>query len=170
MKKEFKLYNIILPIWLLYYFPVTWIVVLPANFLIDFLVTYLSLKHLKVNDVIPIIKKTIFKTWIFGFLADFIGGVLMFLTNFVEGSGGIYDWWYKNIISGIMMNPFTSIYSFIYVLFCIAVSSYFIYIFNMKFVFNNIEIEDDKKDKLSLYLAIFTAPIFFLIPSGLFMY
>ncbi|MDD6202367.1 MAG: hypothetical protein PUB13_05425 [Lachnospiraceae bacterium] len=36
MKKGITLYNIIFPIWLLWILPVTWVVVLLANFLIDF--------------------------------------------------------------------------------------------------------------------------------------
>ena len=65
-----------------------------------------------------------------------------------------------------MSNPFKSPYSFIYVLGCVLVSSWFIYYFNRKFVFNKIDMDDDIKHKVSLYLAIFTAPIFFLLPSG----
>jgi len=34
-KNQVKIYNLIFPIWLLWLIPATWIVVLPANFLID---------------------------------------------------------------------------------------------------------------------------------------
>ena len=32
---DVRLYNVLFPVWLLWFFPVTWIVVLPANFVID---------------------------------------------------------------------------------------------------------------------------------------
>ncbi len=168
MKKQFKLYNVFFPIWLLYFYPVLWIVILPINYLIDRLVTTLSLKHLKIENRKEIVKKTILKTWIFGFISDIIGGILMFIPNVLDldYNTKLYHWWYDNVTSGIMSNPFKSPYSFIYVLGCVLVSSWFIYYFNRKFVFNKIDMDDDIKHKVSLYLAIFTAPIFFLLPSG----
>ena len=47
LKKELKLYNVIFPIWFLWLVPITWIVVLPANFIIDLAVIVLTLKYLK---------------------------------------------------------------------------------------------------------------------------
>ena len=42
MGRGTKLYNLILPLWLLWIFPQTWLVVLPANFIVDLLVSALS--------------------------------------------------------------------------------------------------------------------------------
>ena len=53
MKKrtEFRMYNILLPIWLLPWIAVPlWLILIPANFGIDFLVTYLSLKHQNIPE------------------------------------------------------------------------------------------------------------------------
>lgn len=168
MKKEFKLYNVFFPIWFLYFYPAVWLITLPVNYLIDRLVTTLSLKHLKVENRKEIVKKTILKTWIFGFVADIIGGILMILPNVLQldYNSKLYHWWEENITSGIMLNPFKSPYSFLYVLGCVLVSSWFIYFFNKNFVFKKIDIDEEIKHKVSLYLAIFTAPIFFLLPSA----
>ena len=38
MKKEVRLYNVLLPVWLLWIFPQVWLVILPGNLLIDCLV------------------------------------------------------------------------------------------------------------------------------------
>lgn len=38
MKKDMKLYNVIFPIWMLFFLPPVRLVVLPANFVIDSLV------------------------------------------------------------------------------------------------------------------------------------
>lgn len=43
MKKQIRLYNIILPIWLLIVLPQVWLIVLPANLIIDGLVLLLTL-------------------------------------------------------------------------------------------------------------------------------
>ena len=72
-KNDVKLYNVIFPIWLLWLFPVTWIVVLPGNFIVDLLVVVLTMKWLKIKDIKGKTKSVILKVWVFGFLADFIG-------------------------------------------------------------------------------------------------
>ena len=46
--KPVKLYNAIFPIWILIIFPTTWLIVLPANFVIDLLVMLITLKCMKV--------------------------------------------------------------------------------------------------------------------------
>lgn len=38
MRKTVRLYNIILPVWLLWIFPQVWLVVLPGNLAVDTLV------------------------------------------------------------------------------------------------------------------------------------
>ena len=43
--KPVKLYNAIFPIWILIIFPTTWLIVLPANFVIDLLVMLITLMH-----------------------------------------------------------------------------------------------------------------------------
>ena len=47
MKKQIRLYNIILPIWLLIVLPQVWLIVLPANLTIDGLVLLLTLCCMK---------------------------------------------------------------------------------------------------------------------------
>ena len=59
-EKNIKLYNVIFPIWMLWLFPQTWLVVLPANFLVDLTVVALTMKCLKVNGIKSNVKSTIF--------------------------------------------------------------------------------------------------------------
>ena len=79
-KNDVKLYNVIFPIWLLWLFPVTWIVVLPGNFIVDLLVVVLTMKWLKITDIKRKTKSVVLKVWIFGFLADLIGTAGMFFS------------------------------------------------------------------------------------------
>ena len=47
MKKEVRLYNVLFPVWLLWLFPQIFLIVAPANLLVDCLVLTLALMGLK---------------------------------------------------------------------------------------------------------------------------
>ena len=64
-----RLYNLIFPIWMLIFIPMTWLIVLPANFLIDSLILLLSLFLFVKSNYWMIYKQTILKIWGFGFLS-----------------------------------------------------------------------------------------------------
>lgn len=165
-----KLYNIIFPIWLLWIIPITWIVVMPANFIIDLIVVVLTLKYLKVTDIKSKAKSVILKTWILGFVADFIGTVFMFLSNIIsfDTTTQFGRWWYNNITNAVAYFPFSSVYSILWITICLMITSAFIYIFNYKICFKKLEIQDTKKKKLALSVAIFTAPYLFYLPTAWF--
>ncbi len=166
-KNNFKLYNVIFPIWLLWLFPMTWIVVLPANFIIDLIVVVLTLRFLKVQNIKSITKPIILKVWIFGFVSDFIGTLLMLLSNIIDFdyNTSLGEWWYDNIKNAVSYNPYRSIYAVIWVRLCVAITAIAIYLFNYKLVLKKSSLEDSQKKKLALSLAIFTAPYTFLIPT-----
>ena len=171
-KNQTKLYNVILPIWLLVIFPFTWIIILPLNFLIDTLVLKLTMKYLKIEKIKKIYKMTIFKTWILGFLADFIGAALLLIAPFCLSErvndnstfGIIVD-----KLSQIMINPFDNIYSIVITIIAVIITAYFIYLFNYKFalkkVFTEGYLEDKDMRKIALSMAVFTAPYVFFLPA-----
>ena len=171
-KRQTKLYNLIFPIWLLWLFPLTWIVIFPANFLIDLTVVVVTLKVLKVNQIKDIAKKVIFKVWIFGFVSDFIGTVAMFSVNFVdmvvEYQTPLGEWWYKHLTNAVTYRPFENIYAVLWVSVCVLISGYFIYLFNYKVSFRKADLSETIKKKLALSLAVFTAPYLFYLPTSLF--
>ena len=169
-KKNVKLYNLIFPIWLLWLIPVTWIIVLPANFLIDFLVIVLTMKYMKIQDIKQKAKTVILRVWMFGFIADFLGTALMFLSNIIDFDykTQIGKWWYKNISNGVSYNPFDSIYAFLWVTGCVILTAFFIFLFNYKFCLKKSELSNNQRKKLALSLAIFTAPYLFYLPTALF--
>ena len=172
MKKDkIRVNNVIFPLWLLWIFPITWIIILPANFIIDLLVIIIAMKVLKIDDIKKIAKSTILKVWAVGFLADFIGMIPMFISNVVqfEETSFLGYWWNKNISIAVAFNPFDNIYAFIWVTVCVAVSAFCIYMFNYKISFKRVDIEDNKKRKLSLSLALITAPYLFYVPTMLFV-
>lgn len=168
MKKanDIKLYNVMFPLWMLVIFPITWLFIIPANFIIDSIVLLISIKCLKLDNMKAIYKKSILKVFLFGFLADFGGGVIMLISQFIPShSSG--SWWYTHIEKPVAYNAFDNIFSFIYVLIATALSAYLIYLFNYKISFKKLDIEIKKKKKLALSIAIFTAPYLFFYPSQL---
>lgn len=73
MRYSNRLYNLIFPIWMLLLFPMSWLFILPANFIIDSLVLLISLYLLKQSTIKIVYKQVILKIWGFGFLPDLIG-------------------------------------------------------------------------------------------------
>lgn len=169
-KNSIKLYNVIFPIWLLWLVPITWIIVLPANFLIDLLVVVLTMKYLKVEDIKRNAKAVILKVWIFGFIADFIGTIAMFMANIIDFNyeTQLGKWWYNNISNAVSYNPFESIYSILWVTVCVIITAFFIYLFNYKICLKKLNLDIIQKKKIALSLAIFTAPYLFYIPTSWF--
>lgn len=165
--QDTKLYNVIFPIWLIWLIPTTWIIVLPANFLIDLLVVVLTLKVLGVSEVRQTTKSVIIKVWLLGFVADFIGTAAMLLSNIInfDYQTALGEWWYKNLANAVSYNPFDSIYAFIWVTICVFITAACIYFFNYKISFKKVELTIDQKKKLALSLSIFTAPYLFYLPT-----
>ncbi len=62
-----KLYNIFFPIWILWLIPTTWLIVIPLNFILDFLVLFVSMKLIKIENPFVNSKKSIFRVFISGF-------------------------------------------------------------------------------------------------------
>ena len=169
-KKSIKLYNVIFPIWLLCLIPMTWVIVLPANFLIDLLVVVLTMKYLKVKEIKLNAKSVILKVWIFGFISDFIGTASMFIANVIDFNyeTPLGKWWYNNITNAVSYNPFESIYAILWVTTCVIITSFFIYLFNYKFCLKKSTLDSEQKKKVALSLAIFTAPYLFYLPTAWF--
>lgn len=169
-KKNVTLYNLIFPIWMLWLIPVTWLVVLPANFVIDLLVTLAAMKCLKVEQPWQKTKSVVVKVWLFGFASDFIGTALMFLSNLIDFGyeTALGKWWYQNITNAVAYDPFESVYAFLWVAVSVLLAGVCIYFFNQKFSFRNIELLPEQKRKIALVLAVVTAPYLFFLPTAWF--
>lgn len=169
MQNKTVLYNLLLPLWLLWILPITWIVILPGNFLIDLLVLVLTMKHLNISDKKQQAKKSILRIWLCGFVADFIGALGMLLAELIEFdySTTLGKWWNHNITNPVAFNAFSNIWSFLWVGVCVFISAFFIYLFNYRFCLNKTELEKEQKKKVALAMAVFTAPYLFYFPSDI---
>ena len=151
MKRDIKLYNVMFPIWMFYLLPtVLWLMILPVNFAVDTLVVLLVLSRLRIQNRREIWKKSILRVWLFGFLADFIGAAV------TMGLMLVCDKYF----SVSMAIP----YGQLLVLPGIALAGVFIYLLNRHFPFGKCGLEAETIRKLSLALALFTAPYTMLWP------
>lgn len=153
MKKNVRLYNMIFPIWLMFLWPTyLWLLILPANFLIDSLVVYLSSRHQLLPDRFSLWKKHILPIWLIGFFSDLMGAGLVFLIYIIlENYPGMPN---------LILFPGTTLVSIPGVL----LAGVLIYVLNRFFTFHKSGLDTKDVHKLCLYLAIFTAPYAFLIP------
>ena len=73
-----RLYNILFPVCLFYLLPTgVWLLILPANFLIDSAVLHFAMKRQAVPRPKEVWKHSIFRVWSIGFLCDLIGALLI---------------------------------------------------------------------------------------------
>lgn len=157
--KNNKMYNVMFPIWILFILPITWIIIIPANFLIDTIVLLIALKLLKVQKISKVYKSSILKIWIFGFIADIIGSIALLLTQLLPES------LYSSITKPVALNPFTSIWAVIIVLIAIFISGFIIYVLNSRFTFNKTKLSKKRIVQISLIFAVITAPWALLYPT-----
>lgn len=168
--KKVKLYNVIFPIWLLLFFPPVVFIALAGNFLIDTLVVIACFYAFKLvvdnNNLKIFYKKSIIKVWLFGFLADFIGAVILFILGILGDSFGIpYE-----LANAINYDPFSNILAVIIILFAMLVSAFFIFLFNYRIIFKELIKDTSTRLKVALTIAIVTMPWTFLLPTKWFYY
>ena len=162
-KTEIRLYTMIMPLWMIAAFiPQLWLIVLPANWLIDFLVLWLTMKFLKLERPGALAVRNVWLTWMFGFAADLVGGLLMIAPSLGMSVGK--DLFYYGI-TRVLNNPFYDIWSFLWTTFGVVVTAVLIFIYNRYIVLKKADMTEVQKRKIALSLAIFTAPYLFYLPA-----
>ncbi len=158
MKSEgTKLYNLGFSTIMLYLFPQLWYISLPFNFVIDSIVLLLGLKIYGKENIFYNYRKSILKIWLFGYLADIIGSVVQCGIDVIAGMG-FYS-------GSVVVNPLGGVFPLFATLFSVAVSGVLIYVFNLKICLKTALLEEKDKKKISLLIAICTAPYMFFIPA-----
>lgn len=157
-----RLYNVIFPLFLLIWFsPITILIAIVLNFIIDSLVLYLSLKRYNLASK-ENMKHYILQIYGIGFLCDFIFSLITILLPMFFPSSII-----DLVNKAIMWNPFSSLVGFIYICLMIAACGVTIYFLNKKLTFRKQLLPQVCIKTICLNLAIFTAPYLFLFPSQL---
>lgn len=175
MKKTVTLYNVIIPVWLLFVFPPVWPFMLAGNFGIDSLVLYIGMRRLGIEDKKAFYKKHILKIWGCGFLGDLPGVLLMILPSMLESwfpalGEEVRAFIYNEVASPVMADPFSSPLAILWITLAVAVSALCLYQLNNKLCYRKTDLEDGQKKRLSLLMAIVTAPWLFYLPTKWFYY
>ena len=105
------------------------------------------MKVFKIEDKKNFYLKHIFFIFLFGFISDMLGALMLLTITVISSSISGLELWLALI--GVL------------------VASFFIFFFNYTFTFK--KIEEEQRRKLALIFAFFTAPIAFLIPTSIFM-
>ena len=176
MKKTVTLYNVIIPVWLLFVFPPVWPIILAGNFGIDSLVLYIGMRRLEIEDKKAFYKKHILKIWGCGFLGDLPGVLFMFLAillgDWTRNNGGVnaeqstlHNFIYENLTNTVPLNPFSNIWSFLWTTAAVAISAACLYWLNYKLCYRKTDLEGWQKKRISRLTAIITAPWLFYLPT-----
>ena len=142
--KEYKLYNVIFPLWMLMLFPQVWLIVWPGNFIIDSLVLLIAMAVWKIPNKKEMYKKHILKIFLFGMLSDAIGSAYMLLMIMIPALSDTANELYLTVPALIL-------------------TGVLIYVFNYYITFKKTDMILRKK--LALTFAIATAPYTFLFPT-----
>lgn len=158
-KKDFKIYNIILPIWFLLWFPTPlWLIVIPANYILDFLVLWLSIR--KEDNGKAIAWQNSVKVCMAGFLSDFVGVALLFSAYIgLESIESL-----RKFNEALIFNPFRHIGAASLIIVSIVLSGICIYKLDKRILRKNSALSEELIHKTALRLAVFTAPYFYILP------
>lgn len=165
MKKQTRLYNVILPIWILILFPQLLVIVIPANLLADCAVLFFSLLALKHAQKGAVLKQLWWKFWLLGFAADAVGVVWLFLGAFVSPyvlGNAFYD-----TLRYLLHNPFGHPSAFLWTLVGVAASGACVYFFDKRAMRSCQLLTGREKRVIALAMAVVTAPWLFFIPTYL---
>lgn len=161
-KHETRLYNIFLPLWMILAIPSwLWLGVIPVNFGIDFLVTYLCTKDIEEHGKFCL--RHVWKICLAGFAADLLGCLVMLGLSLI---GGTHEGFVLDVFGGVMMNPFSHPLALIITLAVIALVALLIFVLD-RWILKKADLTAEKAKYVALRLAIFTAPYLFLFPSDI---
>ena len=160
-KQSVTLYNILFPIWILVWLPSPlWLLLIPLNFSIDYLVLYKSLPADAQRKTFC--NRHTWKICAAGFAADFIGSLFLFalfrLTD--EYKSG----YLRTVSQALAFNPFANAGAFLIVVVAILLAAYCIYRFD-RYILKHAGLPEGQSKTSALWLAAVTAPYLFLFPS-----
>jgi len=159
--KPVKLYNVILPIWLIVCIASwLWLLIIPGNLVIDCLVCFLTLCALKHDQKNAVLQRVWWKLWLLGFAADAVGIVWLMLGWALTVPFG--EVW-ENSVGHILHNPFAHPAAFLWTLAAVALAGVCIYFWDRR-AMRGAGLDDRQRHVAALAMAIVTAPWLFFIP------
>ena len=166
--KSVKLYNILLPLWILIFWPsYLWLILIPANYLIDRFVLRWSLGEMPDKGVFC--RRHTWKICLAGFLSDLIGACIMFgvfMCSVIIADDSPAKEIMDKIEYGVGFNPFDNVGAFLITALAVAAAGGCIYLLDRK-ILHKTGLSAEQAKKSALRLALITAPYLYFFPSGL---
>ena len=160
-KQSVTLYNVLFPLWLLVWIPsFLWLLLIPLNFAMDYLVLYKSLPATAERKAFC--DSHTWKICAAGFAADFAGSVFLFALFMMTGNWGVS--FAQAVNQGLAFNPFGNGLAFVLVVTAILLSAYLIYRFDLC-ILKRAGLPEGQGKTSALWLAAVTSPYLFLLPS-----
>ena len=161
MRRETRLYNVILPIWMLLLFPQVWLIVIPGNLIVDMAVLLLALAALRHAGKGAVVRQLWWKLWLLGFAADAVGVAWMFLGVLLYIPLGSL---WESTVGHIAHNAFAHPAAFLWTLAGVALAGACIYFFDRRAMRGCPLLTARERHVIALALAVVTAPWLFFIP------
>lgn len=162
-RRRVALYNILLPLWLLVWFPsLLWLLLIPANYLVDRIVLWWGLEGMGERG--DFCRRHTWKICLAGFASDFVGSLILLAAYFVIGMGN--SGLAHDIVYGLGFNPFGHPVALILTLAAMAVSALCIYGLDLR-ILKTVGLGAAQARSSAIRLALITAPYLFLFPSAL---
>ena len=157
-KKPIRLYNILLPIWMLVWWPSwLWLLLIPGNYLIDRLVLRWSLQGRE--DRGAFCRRHTWKICLAGFVSDFAGAALMLYTVYATESSREFN-------NALAYAPFSHWGAFAVTVLSVALSGLLIFLLD-RFILKKAGLDAAQARRSALCMALITAPYLYLFPTGL---
>ena len=160
-RRDKRLYNVILPLWLLLAVPPLVLLVIPANLAVDCLVLLLTLAWMKRGEKAAVLRRLWWKFWLLGFAADAVGAAWMFLGVLP----GIKLTWWSDTVGRIMYNAFSHPAALLWTLAGVVLAGVCIYFFDRRAMASCALLTARERHQIALSMAVFTAPWLFFVPT-----
>ena len=155
-----KLFDLSMPLWLTILFPKYWLILIPCLFVLNSIVLLCVLKVQKQKNIKEIYKKNILKIILFSFVGYILGGLILSASTLLPTN---------DITSALTYNPYTNIFSVIYIIITVIISATLIYYLNNKYIFKKEKISSKEKKQILFFITFFSLPYIFFYPTS-FMY
>lgn len=165
MMRSRYLYNVMLPLWLLLVFPQLWGISLLLSFVVDILVLAAAMKYYAVGEIRRNARRSIFRVWISGLVADLIGLTLLWVGVMLPMIVAAESWWVTTVCEPLMMNPWASMPALLYMTVCIGVTAVAIYQFNSRWALCRVVEDEERRNRIARAMAVFTTPYLFYLPT-----
>ena len=173
MRRQYRLYNVIFPVWVLMFWPSPPVILLTllGNLAIDCLVVLLVLTVLKHPARGTVLRRCWWNVWLLGFLADVLGALWLALGLFGSwalDADGTAAGWAGDFAMAMTVNAFRHPLALLWTAAGVALAGACIYCFDRR-VFRRIPELDKRQSRiLALTLAAATAPWLFFVPMYLY--